>query len=73
MRQIQQFINQGDFTFSIERKDAYLNISVVKCHHDLLYFVWQIYLTSRKFGCLDWPQLQGFHFTCVTHIVPLPM
>ena len=40
IRHVQQLIQQGDYAFSINLQDAYLDISVVKHHHHFLWFVW---------------------------------
>ena len=37
-QQVQQHIQQGDYAFSIDLKEAYLHIPVVKPHH-FLHFV----------------------------------
>ena len=39
IRQVQQHLLQGDYTFSIDLKDAYLHFSIVKHHHPFLYFL----------------------------------
>ena len=40
IKQVCQLIQQGDYAFSIDLKDTYLHISIVKCH-SFLHFVWQ--------------------------------
>ena len=41
IKQVWLLIQQGDYTFSIDLKHAYLHIPISKCHHHLLWFVWQ--------------------------------
>ena len=41
IRHVQQLIQHGDHAFSIDFKDAYFHISIVKYHHHFLWFVWQ--------------------------------
>ena len=40
IRHVWQFIQHGDYTFSIDLQDAYLHIPIVKHHHHFLWFVW---------------------------------
>ena len=40
VRKVGQLIQQGDFAFSIDLKDAYLHIPIVKHHHHFLKYVW---------------------------------
>ena len=49
IRQIQLLIQQGDYAFSIDLKDAYLHIPIVKHHHHSLWFIWQhkLYIDGR--------------------------
>ena len=39
IRHVQQLIQHGDYTFSIDLQDAYLHIPIVKHHHHFLCFV----------------------------------
>ena len=41
IRQVWLLIQQGDFAFSIDLKDVYLYMPIVKHHHYILWFVWQ--------------------------------
>ena len=41
IRHVQQLIPCGDYAFSIDLKDSYLHIPIVKYHHPFLQFVWQ--------------------------------
>ena len=41
IKQVWQLIQQGDYAVSINLKDAYLHIPIVKHHHDFLWFIWQ--------------------------------
>ena len=40
IRHVWQFIQHGDYSFSINLQGAYLHIPIVKHHHHLLRFVW---------------------------------
>ena len=40
IRQVQQLIQQGNYAFSIDLKDAYLHIPIVKHQCHFLHFVW---------------------------------
>ena len=40
LRHVQQLIQCGDYTFSIDLQDAYLHIPIVKHNHCFLHFVW---------------------------------
>ena len=40
LKNIQQLIQQGDFAFSINLQDAYLDVPIVKHHHCFFCFVW---------------------------------
>ena len=60
IRQVQQLIQCGDYAFSIDLKDDYLHIPIVKhqCHfYDLF---GKICLISRKFYPSGWPHPLGF-------------
>ena len=39
IRHVQQLIQHGDYAFSIDLKDAYLHIPIVKHHHHFSQFV----------------------------------
>ena len=41
IRQVWLLIQHGNYTFSIDLKDGYLHIPIVKHHHHFLCFVWQ--------------------------------
>ena len=41
LKHVQQLIQHGDYTFSIDLQDAYLHIPIVKHHHCFLHFVWR--------------------------------
>ena len=56
-----QIIQQSDCAFSIDLKDAYYHISVVKCHHNfVLYLFGKINVYSGRFCHLGWPQVVLF-------------
>ena len=40
LKHVWQLIQHGDYAFSIDLRDAYLHIPVVKHHHHFLHFVW---------------------------------
>ena len=40
LKHVWQFIQHGDYAFSIDLRDAYLHILIVKHHHHFLHFVW---------------------------------
>ena len=62
---VQQLIQHGDYTFSIDIWDSYLHIPIVKHHHHFLQFVWHnvpYQLKVLPFGLATTPQV----FTALT-------
>ena len=41
IRQVWQLIQQCDYDFPVDLKDAHLYILIIKCHHHFLHLVWQ--------------------------------
>ena len=56
IKHVWQIIQCGDYAFSIDLKDAYLYIPVVKHHCHCLQFVWKNTSHSGKFYLLGWTQ-----------------
>ena len=65
VRQVQQLIQQGDYTFSVDLKNVYLLFPIVKHHHQFVHSVWQHRLHQWKvlpFGLATAPRV----FTLLT-------
>ena len=56
IRQVQQYIQQGDDAFSIDLKDAYLHIIIVRHHHHYFCSVGNTHIISGRFCHLGWLQ-----------------
>ena len=61
--------NHGNYVFSIDLKDAYLHIPVLKNHHHFLHLFDNINLISRGSCHFGWLECLGFHFTYWTYTV----
>ena len=55
-----QFIQHGDYAFSIDLQDAYLHIPIVKHHCHFLQYVWHNVPYQWKVLPLGWPAPQVF-------------
>ena len=69
IRHVWQIIQHGDYAFSIDLKDAYLLISIVKCHCHFYDLFGKICHINGKYYPLGWPQplglsLPSLHFSC---------
>ena len=51
IRQVWQLIQEGDYAFSIDLKDAYLHMAFVKHHHHICIIVWQ----NKPYQCRVFP------------------
>ena len=56
IRHVQQLMQHGDYAFSVDLQDVYLNIPIIKHHHHILWFVWHNVPYQWKFYPLGWPQ-----------------
>ena len=61
IRNIWQLIQHGDYAFSIDPKEAYLHIPIIKHHCHIFYdFFGAGHHISGKFYLLGWPQSLEF-------------
>ena len=60
LKNVGQLIQQGDFAFSIDLRDAYLHIPIVKHHHHFYILFGVMCLISGRFSLLGLPQPLGF-------------
>ena len=50
IRQEWQCIQQGNYAFSIDLKDTYLHIPIIKCHHDFYFYLEKQTLSVKGFA-----------------------
>ena len=72
LKHVWQLIQQGDYAFSIDLQDAYLQFPTVKHNCCFLHFAWHNVLISGRFYLLGLPQPLEFLHPSPNLFFPLP-
>ena len=71
IKQVWQFIQYGDYAFSIVLKDAYLHVPIIKSIIIVCDLFCRINLISEVFVTWTWYSPKAFSFPYLSNIIPL--